>query len=119
MAFFVFFWLLFCVLCAWSARFASLWCASCWTRLSGVVQWRHYLWNHWRECQAAHEIACYLFWFGDVFIGGKPYVLALVRRPSLHGDDACVVYWITEAFRRICRRTKYQTSFSPFSSFSV
>ena len=51
-----FFWLLFCVLCAWRAlallvsllhtRLGLLWCASCWTRLSGVVQWGHYLWNH-------------------------------------------------------------------------
>ena len=85
MAFFGFLWLLFCVLCAWGAlvllvsllhtRLGFLWCASCWTRLSGVVQWGHYLWNHWRECQAAHKRACYL-WFHDVFIGGKPYVLA-------------------------------------------
>ena len=61
------FWLLFCVLCAWGVlallasllhtRLGFLRCASCWTRLLDVVQWGHYLWNHWRECQAAHKIA--------------------------------------------------------------
>ena len=42
-------------------RLGFLWCASCWTRLSGVVQWGHYFCNHWRECQAAHKIACFHF----------------------------------------------------------
>ena len=61
------FWLLFCVLCAWGVlallasllhtRLGFLRCASCWTRLLDVVRWGHYLWNHWRECQAAHKIA--------------------------------------------------------------
>ena len=44
-------------------------------------------------------------------------MLALVGRPSLHGDDACMVYWITGAFRRNCRQTKRETSFSPFRDF--
>ena len=44
-------------------------------------------------------------------------MLALVGRPSLHGDDACMVYWITGAFRRKCRQTKRETSFSPFRVF--
>ena len=112
----VFFWLLFCVLCAWGVpvllvsllhtRLGFLWRASCWTRLSGVVQWRHYLWNHWRECQAAQKIA-YYFWFYDYFMKGKPYKLALAGRPSPHGYDACMVYWANGALRRICRRTEY------------
>ena len=69
MAFFWVFWLLFCVLCAggflaWLVSLLHtglgfLWCASCWTRPCGVVQWGHYLWNHGRECQAAHKIAFY------------------------------------------------------------
>ena len=66
MAFFGFFWLLFCVLCAggFLALLVSLlhtglgffWCASCWTRPCGVVQWGHYLWNHGEECQAAQKV---------------------------------------------------------------
>ena len=96
------FWLLLCVLCAWRVlallvsllhtRLGFLWCSSCWTRPFGVVQWEHYLWNHWRECQAANKIACH-DWFKGIFINGKPYMLALVGRPSLHGNYACMVYW--------------------------
>ena len=97
-------------------RLGLLWCASCWTRLFGVVRWGHYLWNHWRECQAAHKIACHI-WFRDVFIGGKPYMLALVGRPSLHGNYACMVYWTKGALRRICRQKYGETSFSPFRIF--
>ena len=44
-------------------------------------------------------------------------MLDLVGRPSLHCNDACMVYWITGASRRICRRTEYKTSFSPFRVF--
>ena len=54
------FWLLFCVLCAWEVlvllvtlfrtKLGLLWCASCWTRLFGVVRRVHYLCNHWKEC---------------------------------------------------------------------
>ena len=32
-------------------RHGLLWCASCWTRLFGVVRRGHSLCNHWRECQ--------------------------------------------------------------------
>ena len=120
------FWLLFCVLCAWGAlallvsllhtRLGFLWCASCWTRPFGVVQWGHYLWNHWRECQAAHKIACH-DWFKGIFINGKPYMLALVGRPSLHGNYACMVYWTKGALRRTCRQIHGKTSFSPFRVF--
>ena len=67
-----------------------------------------------RECQAAHEIACH-DWFKDIFINGKPYMLALVGRPSLHGNYACMVYWTKGALRRTCRQTLGKTSFSPFS----
>ena len=42
---------------------------------------------------------------------------SLCGRPSLHGDDACMVYWITGAFRRNCRQTYGKTSFSPFRVF--
>ena len=45
------------------------------------------------------------------------YMLAVVGRPSLHGHDACMAYWANGALRRICRRTEYKTSFSPFRVF--
>ena len=86
MAFFGVFWLLSCVLCAGGVlallasllhtRLGFLWCASCWTRLLDVVQWGHYLWNHWRECQAPHKIAFH-YWMRDVFINWEPCMLAL------------------------------------------
>ena len=43
-------------------------------------------------------------------------MLALVRRPSLHGSYACMVYWTRGALRRICRQ-KYGETFFSFSSF--
>ena len=119
------FWLLFCVLCAggFLALLVSLlhtglgffWCASCWTRPFGVVQWGQYLWNHWRECQAAHKI--FHDWLWGNFINGKPKMLAFMRRPSLLGHYACMVYWIQGAPRRNCRLKYSETSFSPFRVF--
>ena len=44
-------------------------------------------------------------------------MLALVGRPSLHGNDACTVFWITGALGRICRQIQRETSFSPFRVF--
>ena len=38
-------------------------------------------------------------------------------RPSLHGCDACMVYWTKGALRRICRQKQCKTSFSPFRVF--
>ena len=60
-------------------------------------------------CQSLHKIACH-FWFGDVFINGKPHMLALAR-PSLHGNYACMVYWTKGALRRSCRQKQRETSF--------
>ena len=92
---------------------------SCKARLFGVVRRRHYLCNHWRECQAAHKIACFHFWFYDYFISGKPCMLALVGRPSLHGSDACMVYLVIGALRRNCRQKQRETSFSPLRIFCL
>ena len=47
----------------------------------------------------------------------QPEMLALVRRPSLHGNYACMVYWTEGALRRICRQKYGETSFSPFRVF--
>ena len=55
-----------------------------------------------------------MFGLGIFFIKGKPYMLALAGRPSLHGNYACVVYWTKEAPRGKCRQTNGKTSFSPF-----
>ena len=125
--FFSIFWFLLGILCIWGVlvllvsllctRLGLLRCASCWTRLFGGGRWEHYLCNHWRECQAAHKTAYCYFWFKNCFMKGKPKMLALVGRPSLHGNYACMVYWAKGALRRNCRLIQCETSFSPFSVF--
>ena len=40
-------------------------------------------------------------------------MLALVGRPSLHGDYACMVFWDKGALGRNCRLKKCKASFSP------
>ena len=47
----------------------------------------------------------------------KSYMLALLGRPSLHGSDACMIYWIKEALRRNCSQKHGKTSFSPSRVF--
>ena len=42
----------------------------------------------------------------------KPYMLALAGQPSLHGYNACMVYWNKGALRRNCRLKKCETSIS-------
>ena len=55
--------------------------------LLDVVQWGITFGITGGECQAAHKIAFqYLLGHVFVFIKGKPYMLALAGRPSLHGD---------------------------------
>ena len=44
-------------------------------------------------------------------------MLALVGQPSLHGYDACMVYWSKGALRRNCGQKQCETSFSPFRVF--
>ena len=44
-------------------------------------------------------------------------MLALARQPSLHGYEACMVYWAKEALWRICRQKQCETSFSPSRVF--
>ena len=39
-------------------------------------------------------------------------MLASAGQPSLHGYDACMVYWVHRAFRRVCRQKYRKTSFS-------
>ena len=50
---------------------------------------------------------------------GAIYMLASAGQPSLHGYDACMVFWTKGALRRNCRHKQCKTSFSPFFGFSV
>ena len=53
------------------------------------------------------------------FLIWKPYMLASVGQPSLHGYYACMVYWNKGALRRNCRLKQRETSFSLYWVFSV
>ena len=44
-------------------------------------------------------------------------MLASGGQPSLHGYDACMVFWTKVALRRNCRQTYGETSFSPLRVF--
>ena len=69
------------------------------------------------EYLVAHKIACQLLKLFQVygnFMHHKSYMLALAGRPSLHGHDACMIYWAKGALRRNRRQKYCKTSFSPF-----
>ena len=88
-----------------------------WTRPVGGGRWRHYLCYSWGACWAAQKTACYDFCGFSGFYNFKLYMLALVRRPSLHSYDACMVYQVQGASRRNCMQKHGKTSFSPRKVF--
>ena len=110
-----FFYLLVCT------RLGSCWCAFSGSRPLGVAWLGHYQLDHWEESTAVHNTT-FIFWIWvyfrwGVFLIWKPYMLALVGQPSLHGHDACMVFWNKGAPWRNCRLKKYKTSFFPFCVF--
>ena len=60
-----------------------------------------------------------LRYFWGHFFNSKPFVLALVGQPSLHGYDVCMVYWNKGALWRNCRLKESKTSFSPVCVFCI
>ena len=80
-------------------RLGSQRCASCWTRPVGGGRWEHYLCFFWGVCWATQKSACQNSGWVSNFIGFKLYMPALVRWPSLHSCDACMVYWVQGASR--------------------
>ena len=46
-------------------------------------------------------------------------MLASAGQPSLHGYDACMVYWAKGALRRNCRLKQRETFFYSLLVFSV
>ena len=77
-------------------RLGSCWCAFFESRPLGVDQLGHYLLDHWEERMAVHNTAenfgVGLCFCCGHFLGWKPYMLALVGLPSLHGYYACMVF---------------------------
>ena len=110
---FLAFWFLLGVLCIWGVlvflgsllctRFGLLRCASCWTRPLGGGRWGHFFCNLWGEHFKVHKTADRYLGFCICFTMWKPYMLASVGQPSLHGYYACMVYWNKGALRRNCR----------------
>ena len=92
-------------------------CASYWTCPLGEGRWGHYLCYPqgvgWKARKTASQIKCKVWGF----CVSKLYMLAFVRRPSLHSCDACMVYWVQGASRRNCRQKNGKTSFSPRNVF--
>ena len=105
----------------WCTRLGSCWCPFFWLRPLDVGRLGHYLHDLLEESMAVHNTVT-IFWNGLLFLRGhlctlKPYVLALVGRPSLHGYYACMFYWVKGAPWRNCRLKECKTSFSPFCVF--
>ena len=90
---------------------------SCWTRPEGGGRWGHYLCYLWGVCWAAQKTACQKCVWNSGFHYFKLKMLALVGRPSLHTNNACMVFWVQGASRRNCRQKQGETSFSPNKVF--
>ena len=89
-------------------------------RSLGVGRFGYYLLDLGEDNGAAHNtVPLFLGWvfvFG-LFVNWKPYMLAILRRPSLHGYYACMVFKAKGALWRNCRLKQCETSFSPFGVF--
>ena len=109
----------FCLL--WCSGLGSCWCAFFRLRSLGVGRLVYYLHDLGEDNWAAHNTVP-LFWGEVCFVFGmvinwKPYMLAILGRPSLHGYYACMAYSAKGALWRNCRLKQCKTSFSPFSVF--
>ena len=122
-----------CVLCTlgvigwasyllWCSGLGSFWCAFFRFRSLGVGRFGHYLLDLGEDNGAAHNtVPLFLSWV-FVFVFGlcvywEPYMLAILRQPSLHGYYACLVFWAKGALWRNCRLKQCETSFSPSGVF--
>ena len=63
------------------------------------------------ECLAAHSTAIKYVGVQGYFWMSRPYVLALVRQPSLHGYHACTVCWVKGSLPGNCRQQLCKTFF--------
>ena len=90
-------------------------------RPTGEGRLGHYLHDLWEESMTVHNTAAIfgigLCYYWSHFLDWKPYMLALVGQPSLHGYYACMVYWNKGALWRNCRLKESKTSFSPVFVF--
>ena len=129
------FWFLLCALCMLEVlglvflppsvykAWVLLVCLFFGSRPLGVDLLGYYLLDHWEESLAVHNTAknfgdgLYFCW--GHFLGWKPYMLALVGQPSLHGYYACMVFWDKGALWRNCRQKNVRPLFLLFLFFCV
>ena len=109
------FWLLLGVLCIWKILVLLVCCVQD-LGYVGVPPAGHALWaevgggitfvtSRENASQFMKRSVSILGFFRD-FIDGEPYMLASAGQPSLHGNEACMVYWTKGALRRN-RRQRY------------
>ena len=81
----------------------------------------HYLSSLLGECLAAHKIAypfSELFQVYGNFMHHKPYMQAFAGQPSLHGYDACMIYWAKgEHYGKIAGKSIVRPLFLLFGFF--
>ena len=82
-----------------------------WFLLGVFRTWRVLVFLGFLSCTRLGLLRCASCWtFLGIYVGfmmWEPYMLALAGRPSLHGYDACMVYWTKGALRRICRQKQW------------
>ena len=71
----------------------------------------------WGECLKIHKNCLQIFLDVCGIYDVGALLLASVGQPSLHGNYACMVYWIAGTFRRNCRQKQGKTFFSPSRVF--
>ena len=106
----------------WCSGLGSCWCAFFRFRSLGVGRFGYYLLDLGEDNRAAHNTVLLFLGWVFIFVFGlcvywKPYMLAILRQPSLHGYYACLVFWANGALWRNCRLKQCEPSFSPFGVF--
>ena len=106
----------------WCSGLGSWWCAFFRFRSLGVGRFGYYLLDLGEDNRAVHNTVLLFLGWVFIFIFGlcvyrKPYMLAILRQPSLHGYYACLVFWANGALWRNCRLKQCEPSFSPFGVF--
>ena len=99
--------LLVCLFLGYAPRALIIWC------FTNLITWK----ITWQFIIQLFFPGFGFIFLGGFFLGWKPYMLALVGQPSLHGYYACMVFWNKGALWRNCRLKKCKTSFSPCCVF--
>ena len=84
----------------------------------GGGRWGHFLRDPRRVHWFAQKCALFVQGHGSDSICVMPCMLASVGQPSLHGYDACMVYWIKGALQeKLPAKFTYRSARNPFERF--